>query len=304
MAGLTPDGVLVVDKPVGPTSHDIVAQARRAFGTRSVGHAGTLDPMASGVLVLMFGEAKKLSSYLTAESKRYTAEITFGRSTDSLDATGAAVSEVALPEGWCSPAAFEQALAYERKRTWQMPPAFSAIKVSGRPAHRRVRSGEQPELRERPVVVHALELLELGADRATVELFVSKGYYVRALARDLGERLGVPAHLSRLRRTSSGPWTLEQAVALPLTGSMPLHPTAEAASRCLGVHTLTETGARRAVQGLPLRDSDFVAVPAADDLEVHAWLDTHGTLLALGQAVCPGEYRVVRGFRQSPVSGP
>ena len=100
MAGLSPDGVLVVDKPTGPTSHDIVAQARRLYGTRSVGHAGTLDPMASGVLVLMFGEATKLSNYITAQNKSYTAEICFGRSTDSLDALGTTLEERPLPSGW------------------------------------------------------------------------------------------------------------------------------------------------------------------------------------------------------------
>ena len=302
MAGLNPDGVLVFDKPRGPTSHDIVAQARRVFGTRSVGHAGTLDPMASGVLVLMFGEAKKLSSYLTEQDKCYRAEIRFGRSTDSLDATGETLQEASLAPDWCSPAAFEQALAHERERRWQLPPAFSAIKVRGRPAHRRVRSGEQPVLTERPVVMHSLETIERLDDRATLELKVSKGYYVRALARDLGQRLGVPAHLSALRRLSSGPWTIEDAV--PLAGDAPLVATGEAATRCLGAHTLTEAGARRSLQGLPLNDSDFVDPPATADGRVRAWRDTCGRLLALGRSVSPGLYRVVRGFQQQPFSEP
>src|SRR5690606_2789954 len=153
VAGLNADGVLVVDKPVGPTSHDIVAQARRWYGTRSVGHAGTLDPAASGVLVLMFGEAKKLSSYLTAQSKAYIADVCFGRATDSLDASGATIAEQPLPSDWPPADELAAALEAERSRTAQLPPVVSAIKLGGRPAHRRVRAGESVELAPRPVQV-------------------------------------------------------------------------------------------------------------------------------------------------------
>lgn len=296
MAGLTPDGVLVVDKPCGPTSHDIVAQARKVFSTRSVGHAGTLDPMASGVLVLMFGEAKKLSAYLTAHDKSYCAEVAFGRSTDTLDGEGVTVHEQPLPEPWPPQQRLSEALRRELARTVQVPPSVSAIKVSGRAAHRRVRAGESLELAERPVKVHALELVRITGARATIELRVSKGYYVRAFARDLGDALDVPAHLSQLRRTRSGPWSLANAVSWPVTTPPPLISTKQAALACLPSANLNAPGALRARQGKPLEQSDFSMPPGTAGVNV--WLDPEGHLVALGSEQEPGEYRVVRGFKQ------
>lgn len=297
MAGLSPDGVLVVDKPTGPTSHDIVAQARRLYGTRSVGHAGTLDPMASGVLVLMFGEATKLSNYITAQTKSYTAEICFGRSTDSLDALGTTLEERPLPSGWPLRAELEAALAAEVARSLQVPPQVSAIKLAGRPAHERVRAGEILELAERPVQVHGLELLEIGGAHARFALNVSKGYYVRAFARDLGEHLGVPAHLSALRRTRSGAWSLVEAAPWPLTAPVALIPTADAARACLPSCRLTADGALRSRQGKPLGETEFMELPP--EACVGAWFDPELRLIALGQRVEPGVYRVIRGFRES-----
>ena len=308
MAGLTrsglpppteppsPDGVLVVDKPAGPTSHDIVAQARRLYATRSVGHAGTLDPTASGVLVLMFGEATKLSSYLTAQSKAYIAEVCFGRSTDSLDAAGATVEEQALPLDWPSLPELDQALAAERERVLQLPPNVSAIKLGGRPAHRRVRAGEAVELAPRSVRVESLELLEVLGGSARFALSVSKGYYVRAFARDLGESLGAPAHLSQLRRTQSGNWSLSDAVAWPpLETPPPLIATRDAAAACLPCGFLTPAGVLRARQGKPLGEADFSELPA--DAPVSVWFDGERRLVALGQRGESGAFRVLRGFR-------
>ncbi len=303
MARLTPDGVLVVDKPEGPTSHDIVAGARRLYATRSIGHAGTLDPMATGVLLLMFGEATKLSSYLTSQDKVYRAEVVFGRSTDSLDATGTTSAELALTKGWCSRDRLERALDHERERQRQQPPTLSAIKVAGRPAHRRVRSGDTPTLVDRAVRVHELTLLEFDGQRASLELKVSKGYYVRALARDLGDQLGVPAHLSRLRRTHSGPWTLAEARSWPMTEPVPLTSLRDAALRCLPWRRLTETGALRCAHGKLLGEEHFADAPSKSETQVSAWLGPGGNLLALGREQEPGSYRVVRGFRQGQPSG-
>lgn len=302
MAGLSADGVLVVDNPAGPTSHDVVAQARRVYATRSVGHAGTLDPAASGVLVLMFGEAKKLSNYLTAQAKAYVADVCFGRSTDSLDAAGATVLEKALPVNWPPLAELTAAMAAERARTLQIPPQVSAIKLGGRPAHRRVRAGEAVELAARPVHVEELELLELQGSVARFALSVSKGYYVRAFARDLGERLGVPAHLSGLRRTRSGAWTLADALAWPpprekTSELAPLIATADAAAACLPSVALTPEGALRARQGKVLRDTDFSEPPRAATASV--WFDPEHRLVAIGHCVEPGAFRVLRGFRMS-----
>lgn len=302
MAGLNADGVLVVDKPVGPTSHDIVAQARRLYGTRSVGHAGTLDPAASGVLVLMFGEAKKLSSYLTAQNKAYVADVYFGRSTDSLDADGATVAEQPLPDDWLSTGALTRAVAAERERMLQVPPQVSAIKLGGRPAHRRVRDGEAVELAPRPVHVDAIELLELEGNSARFSLSVSKGYYVRAFARDLGATLGVPAHLSGLRRTQSGAWTLSDALAWPPrweagTPPAPLIATPDAAAACLPSALLTADGVLRAKQGKTLCDSDFSELPL--EASVSVWFGPERRLVALGQRSEDGVFRVLRGFRDS-----
>lgn len=288
-------GILVVDKPSGPTSHDVVARARRIYATREVGHAGTLDPMASGVLVLMFGQACKLSQYLTALSKRYRAEVSFGRSTDTLDALGTPSEERELQPGWLEASALEHALGVERERTLQVPPAVSAIQVGGQRAYRAARRGEPLELEARSVTAHELTLLDANDQRVSLELCVSKGYYVRALARDLGATLGVPAHLSSLRRLASGAFTLCGAAAWPLDAPVPLVPTAVAATRVLPRATLTDEGVTRAHCGKALGPEHFVVEPGPG---VHAWLSGVGELIALGQREPSGEHRVMRGFQR------
>jgi tRNA pseudouridine55 synthase len=285
---------LVVDKPRGPTSHDIVAQARRRFSTRSVGHAGTLDPMASGVLLLLFGEALKLSGYLTLDTKTYTAEIRFGTATDTLDAEGTVTLSEALAPGTLDPSRIEAALASERARTSQVPPAVSSIKVGGERAHRLARRGDAPTLEPRPVRVERLVLLGSEGDRLTVEVTVSKGYYVRALARDLGEALGAPSHLSALNRTRSGSFTLADAVRWPPGELPPLVPVAVIAERSLPCTRLTAGGATKARLGQKLAAEHFVSAPVADG--AHAFIDPEGHVVALGERT--GDlYRVLRGFR-------
>jgi tRNA pseudouridine55 synthase len=298
-------GVLVADKPSGPTSHDVVQQARRLYGTREVGHAGTLDPMATGVLLLMFGEALKLSPYLSAESKRYRARVAFGRATDTLDALGETTREVELAPGSLGEAALEQALNRERARTTQVPPAFSAIRLGGKRAHRMSRRGETPELAPRPVAVHALEVVERAQDPSSLELemVVSKGYYVRALARDLGETLSLPAHLSSLRRLASGAFNLSDAVVWPPARPAPLIPLELAAARALPMVALNPSGERRARFGQALSIGDFVEdpLPAHGDLEaqrVVAWTGTTGRLIALGRRDAERGFCVLRGFAE------
>jgi tRNA pseudouridine55 synthase len=286
-------GLAVVDKPAGLTSHTVVQAARRVFGTRAVGHAGTLDPMATGVLLLLVDEATKLSAYLTLETKAYSAEIRFGRATDTLDADGRVVEERAVPAGALAAEAVARALTAERQRTQQVPPAVSAIQIGGERAHRLARRGEAPVLPPRDVRVEHLELTELGADRLSVELYVSKGYYVRSLARDLGERLGVPAHLGRLRRTRSGDFSLAEALPWPLVAGVALLPVAEVARRCMPVATLTEQGTERARRGQPLGGEHFVAPPL--EARPVAWLDPEGELVALG-TLEGAAHRVLRGF--------
>jgi len=297
---LSADGVLVVDKPGRATSHDVVAQARRVFGTREVGHAGTLDPMATGVLLLLFGEATKLSQFLTRDRKRYRATVCFGRTTDSLDADGRTIAEAAVAPGQLDGPAIEAALATERARRLQVPPAVSAIKVDGRRSYALARAGNAPELAEREVRVESLLLLGRSEHELVLEVEASKGYYVRALARDLGASLGLPAHLSELRRLASGRFELSDAAPWPLDPTLPLVSTAEAARRALPTAILNETGERRARLGQTVELGDFVDPAQAPLNEAAAWFNRSGELIALGQERSAGEFRVMRGFRQPP----
>jgi tRNA pseudouridine55 synthase len=303
----TPHGVLVVDKPSGPTSHDVVAQARRVFGTRRVGHAGTLDPMATGVLVLLLGEATKLSDVATNERKTYLAEVSFGRATHSLDAQGQTTAEKALAPGWLERPMLERALELERARALQLPPAVSAIKLDGQRAYRLAHAGKTPELAPRAIAVHALALLDYDAESARLELTVSKGYYVRALARDLGEALGVPAHLSSLRRVQSGCFGLDEACPWPAPDLPALIPLARAVPRLAPTRRLTDAGVARARQGRALSAEDFMDGAALEPSVLApsvtvAWTDASGTPVALGRR--EGDiFRVQRGFTADAALG-
>jgi tRNA pseudouridine55 synthase len=199
------DGVLVCDKPAGMTSHDVVARVRRLAGQRRVGHGGTLDPPATGVLVLALGRATRLLPFLPTEPKRYLATVAFGAETDTLDAAGAVTATAdasAVDE-----ASLRAAMAGFVGPQQQIPPMVSAIKVGGERLYAKARRGEQVERAPRPIVVHALELLGFsGGERplATVEVVCSGGTYVRSLAADLGRAAGTLAHLASLRRTAVG----------------------------------------------------------------------------------------------------
>lgn len=286
----------MVDKPGKATSHDIVAQARRIFSTRDVGHAGTLDPMATGVLLLLFGQATKLSGFLTRDRKRYRASVCFGRATDTLDADGVTTEEAPVTVAQLTDQAVEAALAAERMRRQQIPPAVSAIKVGGQRSYALARAGKPPELAEREVEVRQLTLVARSERELTVEVEASKGYYVRALARDLGAALGLPAHLSALRRLASGQFELADASAWPPSAQVPLLGTAEAARRTLPSALLNETGERRARLGQPVEPSDFVELSLAPLGEASAWFSSSGELIALGHERAAGEFRVMRGF--------
>ena len=210
------DGVLVVAKPAGPTSHDVVALVRRLAQTRRIGHGGTLDPFASGVLPLFLGAATRLVEYHLRDDKSYRATVCFGATstTDDLDGELTPI-EAAAPDREAVMTALEGFLGEQLQR----PPAFSAIPVGGRRADQLARAGEAPELAPRRVELKALELLEWDGndpDRpiAVVDVTCSAGTYIRALARDLGERLGTGAYLGALTRSASGPFTLDGAHAL------------------------------------------------------------------------------------------
>jgi tRNA pseudouridine55 synthase len=206
-------GVLVLDKPQGPTSHDMVAVARRALGERRIGHCGTLDPMATGVLALAVGQATRLVQFLASEEKHYDAVVTFGRDTNTYDATGDTVAE--SPER-PTREALVSALAAFRGTFLQLPPAYSAKKIGGVRAYRLARREDGATLDLKPVMVTVaqLDLLAFDGDRATLAMRVSAGFYVRSLAHDLGRALRTGATLEALRRTRAGDFGLEDAVTV------------------------------------------------------------------------------------------
>ncbi len=204
-------GVLVVDKPVGLTSHDIVQIVRKGTNIRRAGHTGTLDPRASGVLVILIGPAVRLSEYVSASDKRYQAVVRLGTSTDTYDADGRVVSTSPVN---ITETQFETALKKFVGEIEQVPPPYSAVKIKGRKAYEMARDGEEVDLEPRKIQVYSLELLEWAPPEAVIDVYCSSGTYVRSLAHDLGEALGCGAHLVGLRRTKSGRFTLRDAVPL------------------------------------------------------------------------------------------
>ena len=204
-------GVLVVDKPVGLTSHEVVQIIRKGTNIRRAGHTGTLDPRASGVLVILIGPAVRLSEYVSASDKRYQAIIRLGASTDTYDADGHVTSSAPVNIG---EEQFEAALSQFIGEIEQVPPPYSAVKVKGRKAYEMAREGEEIDLQPRKIKVYNLELLEWAPPEAVIDVYCSSGTYVRSLAHDLGNVLGCGAHLVGLRRTKSGRFTLRDAVPL------------------------------------------------------------------------------------------
>jgi tRNA pseudouridine55 synthase len=249
-----PSGLVIVDKPGGMTSHDVVARIRRLAGTRRVGHAGTLDPMATGVLVVGVEKATRLLGYLTLTEKEYAATIRLGQSTSTDDAEGDITSTASTVD--VSAEALAKAVAGLTGEIQQVPPAVSAIKVDGQRAYRLTRAGAAPELKPRPVTVHEFTVTAVRPAKqdglmdldATVRC--SSGTYVRALARDLGTAVGAGGPLTRLRRTRVGGYGIDQAHTLDqLAESFEVLPLAQAASAAFPVRQLTADEARRLAHG-------------------------------------------------------
>lgn len=263
-------GVLVVDKPPGPTSHDIVAEARRSLGTRRVGHTGTLDPFASGVMLLVVDGATRLSEFLTGLDKTYVATARLGVETDTLDVEGLPVLEC---DNWAD-LGREQvagALASLEGAGLQTPPSYSAKKVRGEAAHRRVRRGESVELEAVPIVIHDIDLVEMDLPAVSFRVRCSSGTYVRALARDLGRVLGVGAHLTALRRTAVGGFGIDEALpiaALASDAERHLMAPAEALARAgMATVVLDSASSERLVHGQAV---PLPTAVVADELGVRA----------------------------------
>jgi tRNA pseudouridine55 synthase len=205
----TRNGILNIDKPAGWTSHDVVAWVRRVLHEKRAGHAGTLDPMATGVLLVCVGQATRVAEYLMGGEKVYRAEVQLGVVTDTYDADGQVIAAAAVPP--LSADDLRPALAGFVGDIWQVPPAYSAIKQDGVAAYRKARRGEAVELAARPVSIYGIELLDWSAPRLTIEVTCGPGTYIRSLAHDLGQALGCGAMLSRLVRLRSSQFTLDDA---------------------------------------------------------------------------------------------
>jgi tRNA pseudouridine55 synthase len=307
------DGVLLLDKPSGPTSHDIVARVRRVTGERRIGHTGTLDPLASGLLVLVLGRATRLARFLSVDDKSYDAQIRLGIATDTYDALGAPTRSHAGP----MPAReeIERALDAFRGTFLQQPPAYSAKKIGGQRSYRLARATRRtvpalpadpahpahPALPASPadpalpapasVTAHAIEMSGCDGDVVTLRVDCSSGFYVRSLAHDLGQRLGTGAHLTALRRTRVGGFALASALTLehlertPSAAAGALIPLPEMLVELASV-TLTPEGVVRAVHGRDVGAGDMESQsPNAESRLLVRLLDQAGDLVALAAPV-------------------
>jgi tRNA pseudouridine55 synthase len=292
-----PHGVLIVDKPCGPTSHDLVRSVRRAYRTRAVGHAGTLDPMATGVLVIGIGEATKLLHYLSGVDKTYLATVTLGTVTDSLDAQGQVVAQMPVPADLSMATVARVASGFVGEHL-QRVPDISAVKQQGQRLYELARRGQTVVAPERRVVLHALDVLRVEGAEIDLRVHCSKGFYVRALARDLAIALGTLGHISRLRRTVSGRFSLDDAVDCAHLNVEPppalLSPAA--ALRGESCLTLTPQGVIEVGHGRPvLREHVREPELPSCGAEPVGLIDAQGVLRALGRA--EGErVVVVRGL--------
>lgn len=266
------DGLLLVDKPAGVTSHDVVSVARRSLGVRRIGHAGTLDPFATGLLVLLVGRATRLLPYLDGEPKRYDATVCFGAETTTDDLTGEPVRVAPPPDR----AAVERAMTQLTGELSQVPPAFSAKKVDGRRAYQAARRGDSVALAPVSVRVHEWRVRAWRGDEMDVSITCGGGTYVRALARDLGRLTGSAAHLAALRRVGSGAFDVSDAVPLDALRDGGARPRpARDAVRSLPVQTLDDGALVRVARGQP--------VDATADGARAALVDADGALVAIGE---------------------
>jgi tRNA pseudouridine55 synthase len=275
----SPTGVLLLDKPAGPTSHDAVAAVRRTLGVRQVGHTGTLDPFASGLLLVCVGEATRLAEYFAPLAKRYLATLRLGEATDTDDPTGTVVA--ASPE-WrgITPEAIEAALAAQLGTLLQLPPAYSAKRVGGERLYRAARRGEIVERSPSPVTIHAIRVLSIRLPDVDFEVECGAGTYVRAIARDAGAALGVGAHLTRLRRTAIGPHVVDAAVAMDRLGE----PDAVGAAMLSPANAVSHLPAVSVDAGgeADLRHGRPVPAHGATGAGPVALVSPGGTLLAIG----------------------
>lgn len=282
MSAAPAPGIVVVDKPAGMTSHDVVGRCRRIFGTRKVGHAGTLDPMATGVLVVGIERATKILGLLTATAKSYSATIRLGRSTSTDDAEGEVLQDISAAH--LNDEEIAAGIGPLRGEILQRPSTVSAVKIGGKRAYQLAREGETVELAPRRVRIDRFEILDIRRDGLFIDVVVdvdcSSGTYIRALARDLGEALGVGGHLTALRRTRVGGYGLEHARTLEDLAEHPTlsYPLDQACLLAFPRRDITDAQAADASHGRPLPAAGLAGVYAATDSEdrVVALLEDHG----------------------------
>src|SRR5580658_612543 len=279
-----PSGLVIVDKPGGMTSHDVVARIRRLAGTRKVGHAGTLDPMATGVLVVGVEKATRLLGYLALTEKEYAATIRLGQSTNTDDAEGEIIAAASAADVSAETLAAE--VARLTGEILQVPPAVSAVKVGGQRAYKLTRAGAAPELAPRPVTVYEFTVtaIRLDGDLLDVDATVrcSSGTYIRALARDLGAALGTGGHLTALRRTRVGEYGLDAAKTLDqLAERFEVMPLAQAAAAAFPRRDLSADEARRLAHGGRLTPEEHPEAHRAATPGPTAAFAPDGTLVAL-----------------------
>jgi tRNA pseudouridine55 synthase len=282
------DGVLVVDKPAGPTSFDVVEQVRHVRGARKAGHTGTLDPMATGVLPVCLGEATKIVQFLQGGDKVYRAEVLLGVQTDTQDATGRVVRE---REVNVERARLDEVAASFVGRIQQVPPMHSALHHEGKRLHELARAGIEVDRPAREVAIHRLQIQDFDGRRLTMEVACSKGTYIRTLAADLGERLGCGAHLTALRRLAAFPFTLDQAVTPDRAAEESLIPPSAALSFLPCIALSTDQAARlragaRPPDSLAAGHAGWVRLEAPDG-ELVAVADAAGQALRLLRVLRP-----------------
>jgi tRNA pseudouridine55 synthase len=265
------DGILNINKATGMTSHDVVAKVRKILHQKRVGHAGTLDPAASGVLPICVGQGTRVAEYLSESGKAYQAEIIFGVVTDTYDAEGAIVRTTDVAN--LTLAQITEVLPRFLGPQMQLPPRYSAIKIQGQAAYKRVRAGEEVTLAARPVAITSLEVIAWTSPRLTLAVECSKGTYIRSLAYDLGEQLGYGAHLGGLIRTRSGPFTLTESITLEQlaeaenegsTGKY-LCPADSVLQHYPALH-LDTTGVERVMHGNAFHYASAAAIPSPAEL--------------------------------------
>lgn len=269
-------GVLLVQKPLSVTSHDVVNTVRRKFGTRRVGHAGTLDPLATGLLVIAVGPATRFLQYLPLEPKEYIADVQFGRATTTYDLEGDSTFEGPVPPDLG--AAIEIAKPKFLGLIEQVPPMYSAVKVKGKPLYAYARSGQEIERNSRRVHIGAFDVLELGATSAKVRIECSGGTYVRSLAHDMGEAVGCGAHLTGLLRTGVGRFRVEQGTPLEEIEPSLVYPLREALAP-MPMVSLEESDVQRIRLGQPID----VAFP--EEAKLVALLDGEGRVFSVARVI-------------------